>query len=144
PGVDAPGTHEVREHGFQQLLSLVPGVVVQAAQGPLEGAAAGDRIEGGAGVDAAPGEVDAGTRIHATGERGWQLGGDGAERVDQVLGEVGPGSMTAGTAHHDLHRIGGGGDRAGLQPDVADVDARVAVQGEDRVHAVQHVLADQL
>ena len=95
-------------------------------------------------MDRSPGEVHAGAGVHAAGERGGQLGRDRAERVDEVLGEMGAGGVAARAAHLDPHGIGGGGDRAGLQTHVADVDPGVAVQGEDRVDALQDVLPDQL
>ena len=68
---------------------------------------------------------------------GGQLGGELGGGRHQVGGQVRAGGVPAGAVEGDLQPVAGRGDRAGPQPDPADVDPRVAVHGEDPAHAVQ-------
>ena len=64
-----------------------------------------------------------------------QLGDDLAEREGEVLGQVRAAGVAAGAGEPDLDAVGGAGERAHPQPDLADVDAGVAVQREDPLDA---------
>jgi hypothetical protein len=64
--------------------------------------------------------------------------------VDQVDGVVRARRVAARSSQDDLERVGGGGDRPGLEPDAADLERRVAVQAVDRRRLAQPALVEDV
>ena len=56
---------------------------------------------------------------------------------------MGSGRVSAPTGQLDPDRVAGGGDRTLAQPDLPDVQTRIAVHREDRVHALHAVRLDE-
>ena len=73
-----------------------------------------------------------------------QLGDQLAERVGEVLGQVRAGGVPAAAGEPDRERVGGAGERADPQADLADVDGGVAVQAVDVPDAVEGAGGDHL
>ena len=134
------GPDVVRRHEVAPAPSPAPGPRARprrrgSAPCPRPRPSSGMALAARAGRDPAPDQAEAGPRVDPARQCRRQLGHDLRERVDQVGGEVRPGGVPAraGEPHRDL--VGGGGDRPAAQPDLADLDARVAVQREDPVDA---------
>ena len=83
-------------------------------------------------------------RIQPAGEQGRQPGDDGAERVHQVGRQVRPGGVAARPEDPQIHHVRGGGDGAGLEPDPAGLQPRIAVQREQSAHPVQRAGGDHI
>ena len=66
-----------------------------------------------------------------------QLGDELGQGEGEVLGEVGAAGVAAAAGEPDRQAVGGAGDRALAQADVADVDGRVAVEAEDPADVVE-------
>ena len=72
------------------------------------------------------------------------LGDDLGEREGEVLGPVRAGGVPAVALEGDLDTVGRRGHGSDEEPDLADVEARVAVQGEDLVDTGQPPTVDDL
>ena len=81
-------------------------------------------------------------RIDEAAERRGQIRGELAERIDEVLGQMGTGGVPAVTGEADDDRVAGSGDGADARTDLADVDVRVTVDGIDLGHIVEDTLGD--
>ena len=138
---DAVRLDDLADQLADDLLGVGPGDGVEHADGAGHPAGGGDDVVGRAGLDQAPHHADAGARVEAAGQDRRQLGDQLAEREGEVLGQVRTGGVPALAAELDADRVGGAGERALAQPDLADVEARVAVQAEDAGDAVEGAAA---
>src|SRR5699024_3341755 len=114
----------------QHLGDLVPSVDVEAAQSAAQNPFAGDDVGGVSGADLSPDERDRMSGVDEPSQGRGQVGGELAQRVDEVLGQVRSGGVPAVTGQADDDGVSGGGDGADARAHLADVDVRVAVDGE--------------
>ena len=80
--------------------------------------------------------------IDEASKRRGQVGGEFAEGVDEILGQVRARGVPAVAGQTDDDGVAGCGDGADARSDFADVDVRVAVDGVDLGHVVEDALGD--
>ena len=142
--VDAVGADDVADQLADQRLALGPGHRVEDPDGAGRHAAVRDHVDGGAGRDDPPDQADARARVEAARQHRGKLGEDLGQREGEVAGQVRARGVPARPLEAHLEPVGGAGERAGPQAHLADVDARVAVQGEDPLHVLEHPEAHQV
>ena len=141
-GLHAVGLHHRVHDLLEQRPDREPGLRVEHAQGALALAGRRDDVARAAGADRAPHQGRPGPRVEAAGERGRHVGDDLREGVGEVLGELRARGVPAAAVQRDGDVVAGRGQRALAQPDLADVEAGVAVHGEHGVHAVERPRGD--
>src|SRR5690625_41384 len=126
----------------QHLGDLVPPVDVEAAQRAAQNPLAGDDVGRVPGADLAPDERDRMTGVDESAQGRGQIGGELAQGVDEILGQMRSGGVSAVAGQADDHGVSGGGDGADTRAHLADVDVRVAVDSVDLGDVVKHALGD--
>ena len=128
---------------------LVPHRQRRGADRCLQDALGGDHVGGVAGVDGPEHQLDQRIgllvetphpRSHACG----QVSDDAGSECDHVDGQLGASGVAARARQGDHGQVGGRGDRAGLEPDGADIEFRLAVQADDRVDPIEAVVGDDI
>ncbi len=114
----------------------VPGVAAQHPQRAAQPAGRGDRVGRPARLDRAPHQRQRGARIDPARQQPGQVGDQPAQRVDEILGQMRTGRVTAGAGQPDLDVVAGRGDRPDPHTDLPGRQPRVAVQREDQLDVV--------
>ena len=136
---DAVGRGEVLDGFPHEVLDRRPHVAVRATQRAQQLRVIGDHVRGiTTGMQGAPGQHGARARVETTVEDRREPGGELGGREDGVLGLVRTRSVTTVGLESDPDLGVGGGDRPGRHAHLAHPPVRIAVQGEDAVHVLDH------
>ncbi len=113
--------------------------MLHGSRGP---AGRGNHVGCRPGVDQSPDQAEARPRVEPARQCRRKLGDEGAESEREVLGEVRPGRVSTAAVEVYVEQVGSAGERAHPEPDLAHVEARVAVQAERAAHAGERTEVD--
>jgi hypothetical protein len=142
--VDAVRREELVDRLPDEVLGVRPGDLVEHPHRAGGLAGGRDDVDRRAGADDPPHDAGAGAGVEPPAQGGRELGDQHAQRIGEVLGQVRPRGVPAPPGQPDLDVVGRSGDRPDPQPDVPDVERRVAVEPESMGDPFEPARGDHL